>query len=122
LVDARVVDVARAGFLDGTVVVPGFVLDELQSLADAGEDHRRRAGRRGLDALQVLQDESLVAVEITHEDPPGIAEVDAKLAALCRTRGAALITTDGNLARVAEIGGIRVLNLHALADAVRPPV
>ena len=122
LVDARVVDVARAGFLDGTIVVPGFVLDELQGLADAGEDHRRRAGRRGLDALQVLQDESLVAVEISHDDLPGVAEVDAKLAALCRIRGAALITTDGNLARVAEIGGVRVLNLHTLADAVRPPV
>ncbi|MBS3940415.1 MAG: PIN domain-containing protein [Actinobacteria bacterium] len=122
LVDARVVDVARAGFLDGTIVVPGFVLDELQGLADAGEDHRRRAGRRGLDALQVLQDESLVAVEISHEDLPGLAEVDAKLAALCRARSAALITTDGNLARVAEISGVRVLNLHALADAVRPPV
>ncbi|MEX2503543.1 MAG: PIN domain-containing protein [Egicoccus sp.] len=122
LVDARVVDVARAGFLDGTIVVPGFVLDELQGLADSGEDHRRRAGRRGLDALQVLQDESLVAIEISHDDLPGVAEVDAKLAALCRIRSAALITTDGNLARVAEIGGVRVLNLHALADAVRPPV
>ncbi|MFA9444183.1 PIN/TRAM domain-containing protein [Egicoccus sp. AB-alg6-2] len=122
LVDARVVDVARAGFLEGTLVVPTFVLDELQALADAGEDHRRRSGRRGLEALHMLQDESLVAVEVTEESVPGVAEVDAKLATLCRQRGAALITTDGNLARVAEIGGVRVLNLHALADAVRPPV
>jgi len=122
LIDGRVVDVARSGFLEGTLVVPTFVLEELQGLADSGDDHRRRAGRRGLESLHVLQDESVVAVEVTDEPVPGVDEVDAKLAALCRTRGAALVTTDGNLARVAEISGLRVLNLHALADAVRPPV
>jgi uncharacterized protein YacL len=122
LIDGRIVDVARTGFLEGTLVVPMFVLEEVQGLADAGEPHRRRRGQRGLDTLQVLQDEGLVTVEITDEDVPGVADVDAKLAALCRTRQAALLTGDGNLARLAEIAGVRVLNLHGLADAVRPPV
>jgi uncharacterized protein YacL len=122
LVDARVVDVARAGFLEGTLVVPVFVLHELQSLADAGDPRRRRLGRRGLDAVAALQDEGLVALEISEEDDDRFAEVDAKLAAIARERQAALLTCDGNLARVAEISGVRVLNLHGLADSVRPPV
>ncbi|MFA9432586.1 PIN/TRAM domain-containing protein [Egicoccus sp. AB-alg2] len=122
LVDGRVIEVARAGFLEGTLVVPTFVLEELQALADSGDERRRRGGRRGLETLHVLQDESLVAVEVTDDPVEGVREVDAKLAALCRSRGAALVTTDGNLARTAEIAGLRVLNLHALADAVRPPV
>jgi uncharacterized protein YacL len=122
LIDGRIVDVARAGFLEGTLIVPTFVLEEVQAFADAGEPHRRRLGRRALDTVQVLQDEGLVAVEITEEDVPGVVEVDGRLAALCRDRQAELITCDSNLARVAEISGIRVLNLHVLADAVRPPV
>jgi uncharacterized protein YacL len=122
LVDARLVEVARAGFLEGTLVVPVFVLHEVQAMADS-EDRRRRAlARRGLDALKNLQEEGLAAVEITEEDVPQHREVDAKLAALCRKRSAAMITVDSNLARVAEIGGVRVLNLHALAEALRPPV
>jgi uncharacterized protein YacL len=122
LVDGRLVEVARAGFLEGLLVVPRFVLDELQRLADSGDPQVRRRGRRGLDLLRVLQDESLVGVEITDEDPAGFREVDAKLAALARDRKAQLVTCDGGLARVAEIGGVRVLNLHTLAEAVRPPV
>lgn len=122
LVDGRVVDVARGGFLEGTLVVPRFVLEELQQLADTEEPRRRNAGRRGLDTLRVLQDERLLGVEVTDDDAPGFAEVDAKLAALARQRHAALITVDANLARVAEVSGVRVLNLHALAEALRPPV
>jgi uncharacterized protein YacL len=122
LVDGRLVEVARAGFLEGLLVVPRFVLEELQRLADSGDPQVRRRGRRGLDLLRVLQDESLVGVEITDEDPPGFREVDAKLAALARDREARLVTCDSGLARVAEIGGVRVLNVHALAEAVRPPV
>lgn len=122
LMDGRLVEIARAGFLEGTLVVPDFVLREMQGLADAENEHKRLRGRRGLDALQMLQDEHLVAVETTREDPPDVADVDAKLTAVCRIRNAALLTTDSNLARVAEIGGVRVLNLHVLADAMRPPV
>jgi uncharacterized protein YacL len=122
LVDGRLVEVARAGFLEGTLVVPTFVLAELQRLADSSDPQVRRQGRRGLDLLRVLQDEALVAVEISDEDVPRFHEVDAKLAAMARDRRAQLVTCDSGLARVAEIGGVRVLNLHALADAVRPPV
>ena len=122
LIDARIVEVARVGFLEGTLVVPTFVLHEVQRLADAGDERRRELGKRGLATVQILQDEGLVTLEVTDEDPPGVAEVDAKLVALCRTRQGALLTTDGNLGRVAEIAGVRVLNLHGLADAVRPPV
>ncbi len=121
LIDGRLVDVARAGFLEGTLVVPRFVLHEVQGLADAENDRKRSTGRRGLDALRILQEEHLVAVEVTDDDVLGVIEVDAKLAALCRQRGAAMITVDGNLARVAEVSGVRVLNLHVLAEAMRPP-
>jgi uncharacterized protein YacL len=122
LIDARVIDVARAGFLEGTLVVPVFVLHELQTLADTSEPRRRRLGQRGLDAVSTLQDEGLVVVEITEEDPDVDLEVDARLVELARQRHAALLTCDGNLARVAEIRGVRVLSPHVLADAVRPPV
>jgi uncharacterized protein YacL len=122
LIDARVVEVARAGFLEGTLVVPTFVLHELQALADASDPRRRRLGRRGLETISALQDEGPLAVEISDEDVERYTEVDAKLAELARARQAALLTCDGNLARVAEISGVRVMNLHVLADAVRPPV
>lgn len=122
LIDGRLVDVARSGFLEGTLVVPTFVLHELQSLADTGDPRRRRLGRRGLDALSTLQDDGPLTVEVSDEDDQRYTEVDAKLAALARDRQAALLTCDGNLARVAEISGVRVLNLHVLADVVRPPV
>ena len=121
LIDARLVDVARAGFLDGTLVVTQFVLEELQGLADAEDPHRRALGRRGLDAVVSLQEDGIVSVEVTEEDPADVATVDGKLAAICRRRGAALVTTDANLAQVAEVGGVRVLNVNALAEAVRPP-
>lgn len=122
LVDGRMVEVARAGFLEGTLVVPRFVLEELQSLADSEQRSRRRRGRRGLDTLTVLQDEGVVGVEVTDEDVAGMSDVDARLAHICRQRQAALVTVDANLARVAEISGVRTLNLHTLADALRAPV
>ncbi len=122
LVDGRLLDVARAGFLEGTLVVPRFVLFELQGLADAGEEERRARGRRGLDVLAGLQRSSGVAVEVSERDYPEVAEVDAKLLAMAQELGAALVTVDGNLARVAEVQGVRVRNLNALADTLRPPV
>lgn len=121
LVDGRLVDVARSGFLDGILVVPRFVLAEVQGLADAQDPHKRELGIRALDAVRTLQDDGIVAVEVTEDDPRDVATVDGKLAALCRDRGAALVTTDANLAQVAEVGGVRVLNVNALAEAVRPP-
>lgn len=122
LIDGRLIEIARAGFLDGTLVVPRFVLHELQALADTEDRRRREAGRRGLDTLRTLQDEAVLAVEVTDDDDPAVSDVDAKLASLARDRGASLVTVDANLARVAEIGGVRVLNLHQLAEALRPPV
>lgn len=121
LIDGRLVDVARCGFLDGILVVPRFVLEEVQALADAEDPRKRALGIRGLDTVRTLQDEGIVPVEVTDQDPPDVATVDGKLAALCRSRGASLVTTDANLAQVAEVSGVRVLNVNALAEAVRPP-
>jgi uncharacterized protein YacL len=122
LMDGRLVEVARAGFLEGTLVVPTFVLHEVQAMADVEDNRRRTMAQRGLDALKMLQEEGLVGIEISDEAVPEHREVDAKLAALCRQRHAALLTVDANLARIAEVGGVRVLSLHALADSLRPPV
>lgn len=122
LVDGRLLDVCRSGFLEGTLVLPQMVLHELQGLADSGDEDRRQRGRRGLDVLAALQRSSGVALEVTDDDHPDVREVDAKLVAIARERGAALVTVDGNLARVAEIQGLKALNLNALAETLRPPV
>ena len=121
-IDGRIVDVVRAGFLHGQLLVPTPVLAELQGLADAGDDLRRSRGRRGLEVLEVLQREPGVDVESLDLDVPGVAEVDAKLVRICLDRGAALLTLDTNLAKAASLAGVAVLNLHALALALRPPV
>jgi uncharacterized protein YacL len=121
-IDGRIVDVVRAGFLHGQLLVPTPVLAELQGLADAGDDVRRTRGRRGLEVLEVLQREPGVDVEPLDLDVPGVAEVDAKLVRICLDRGAALLTLDTNLAKAAALAGVQVLNLHALALALRPPV
>jgi uncharacterized protein YacL len=121
-IDGRIVDVARAGFLHGRMLVPSPVLAELQGLADAGDDTRRAKGRRGLEVLDVLRREPGIDVEVLDEEVPGVPEVDAKLVRICLDRPAALLTLDTNLARAASLAGVRVLNLHALALALRPPV
>lgn len=121
LVDGRILEVARAGFIDGALVVPQFVLQELQGLADSGDRRRRSAGRQGLEVLSQLQQEHLVVVEVTDDDPPDVHDVDAKLARVARDRDGALLTTDSGLAQVAEISGLRVLDVNQLAEAVRPP-
>jgi uncharacterized protein YacL len=121
-IDGRIVDVVRAGFLHGQLLVPTPVLAELQGLADAGDDLRRSRGRRGLEVLEVLQREPGVDVEPLDLDVPGVAEVDAKLVRICLDRGAALLTLDTNLAKAAALAGVQVLNLHALALALRPAV
>ena len=121
-IDGRIVDVVRAGFLHGQLLVPTPVMGELQGLADAGDDVRRAKGRRGLEILEQLQREPYVDLEVLELDVPGVAEVDAKLVRICLDRGAALLTLDTNLAKAAGLAGVRVLNLHALALALRPPV
>lgn len=121
LIDARLLAVARIGFLEGTLVIPQFVIAELQGLADCEDRRRRAAGRRGLDTIKALQQEHLVVVEVTDDDPLDLHDVDGKLARVARDRDGTLITLDTGLAQVAEVSGIRVLDLHALAAAMRPP-
>ena len=121
-IDGRIVDVVRAGFLHGQLLVPTPVLAELQGLADAGDDLRRARGRRGLEVIETLQREPHLQVEHLELDVPGVPEVDAKLVRICLDRGAALLTLDTNLAKAAALAGVRVLNLHALALALRAPV
>ena len=109
-----------AGFLFGTLVVPRFVVAELQHIADNHDQSKRVRGRRGLEVLAVLQKDPRVAVELSDEDPAGISAVDAKLVELARLRGAGILTDDYNLNRVAQLDGVRVLNLNQLANALKP--
>jgi len=120
LIDGRIADVAEAGFLDGTVIVPQFVVRELQGLADAGDPLRRNRGRRGFDVLDRLRRIQAVRLELADTDFPAIAEVDAKLVALAGARGARLLTNDTALARVAALAGVTSGSLHELAAALRP--
>ena len=122
VIDGRVLDVVRAGFLHGTFLVSTAVLTELQGLADAADDTRRSRGRRGLDVLDALRRESAVDLQVVDDAYPEIAEVDAKLLRLSLDRNGALLTLDTNLAKAASLAGAAVLNLHALALALRPPV
>ncbi len=121
-IDGRIVDVVRAGFLHGEFFLTTPVLAELQAFADAGDDLRRSKGRRGLEVLEVLKREPGIEVTVLDDLVPGVPEVDAKLVRLAIDRDAALLTLDTNLAKAAGIAGVRVLNLHALALALRPPV
>ena len=120
LIDGRIADIADSGFLYGTLVVPRFVLDELQHIADSPEALRRNRGRRGLEILARLQKSTQTPVEVVDDAVPEAGEVDAKLVAVAKRRGRAVITNDYNLNRVAEVQGVRVLNVNALANAVKP--
>jgi uncharacterized protein YacL len=122
LIDGRIVDVAAAGFLPGRLMIPGFVLEELQRVADSADPFRRQKGRRGLGVVDALQKAEDVVVELVDLDFPGTPDVDARLVKLARARGASLMTQDYNLNRLAQIEGVRVLNLNDLANAVKPIV
>jgi uncharacterized protein YacL len=122
IIDGRIKDIVESGFIYGTLVVPRFVLEELQHIADSSDTLRRNRGRRGLEILNQMQKESSTPVEIVDEDVPDATEVDAKLVALARARSKAILTNDFNLNRVAELQGIRVLNINSLANAVKPAV
>jgi uncharacterized protein YacL len=122
VIDGRIVDIGRTGFILGTLMVPRFVLDELQRIADSPDTIRRNRGRRGLEMLAALQRDSISPVVVTEADYPEVGEVDAKLVAYARDTGAAILTNDFNLNRVAELQGIRVLNINELANAVKAVV
>jgi len=119
IIDGRIADISQTGFIPGALVVPRFVLEELQHIADSADGMRRARGRRGLDVLQRLK-ESPVTVEITDADAENIPEVDAKLVKLARQWKCAIITNDFNLNRVADLQGVKVLNINELAHAVKP--
>jgi rRNA-processing protein FCF1 len=120
LIDGRILDIAKAGFVPHNLVIPQFVIAELQYLADNGDSHKRERARFGLDVIRDLQDMRRVNVSIAREQFTNIKEVDDKLIALAKQYGAMLYTTDYNLNKVAQIEGVHVLNVNELAQALRP--
>ena len=122
IIDGRIAEIVESGFIYGTLVIPRFVLDELQHIADSSDALRRNRGRRGLEILNRMQKEPGTPVEIVEDDVPDVPEVDAKLVALARARSRVILTNDFNLNRVAELQGVRVMNINSLANAVKPAV
>lgn len=122
IIDGRVADIVETGFLDGTLVVPQFVLKELQLVADSSDALKRNRGRRGLDILHRIQKMSGVEVVISDVDYPQVKEVDMKLIELARTLLGRIVTNDFNLNKVAQLRGVEVLNINELANALRPVV
>ncbi len=121
IIDGRIADICQAGFIDGTLVVPSFVLEELRRIADSTDVLKRNRGRRGLDILNRMQKEETVPIRIYDRDPGG-PEVDAKLVRLAKALNAKIVTNDFNLNKVARLQGVQVLNLNELANAVKPAV
>ena len=122
IIDGRIVDVYQSGFLEGPIIVPVFVLEELQKIADSGDVLKRNRGRRGLDILNQLRKHNKDAIRIVTDDFDDINEVDSKLVKLAREKHWKIITNDYNLNKVAELQGITVLNLNDLASAMKPAV
>src|SRR5215475_11935289 len=122
IIDGRIADVCETGFLDGTLVIPQFVLKELQLVADSSDSMKRNRGRRGLDILHKIQKMSGVQVTISDADFPDIREVDLKLIELARTLQGKIVTNDFNLNKVAQLRGVAVLNVNELANSLKPVV
>ena len=122
IIDGRIADVCETGFVDGTLVIPQFVLKELQLVADSGDSMKRNRGRRGLDILQRIQKMSGVEVTISDVDFPDVREVDLKLIELARSLVGRIVTNDFNLNKVAQLRGVEVLNINELANSLRPVV
>ncbi|MEW6109074.1 MAG: PIN domain-containing protein [Nitrospirota bacterium] len=122
IIDGRIADVCEAGFIEGTFVVPQFILQELQYIADSQDSTKRARGRRGLDVLHKIQKMSNITVKIVEEDFPKIKEVDSKLVALGKLMNAKIITNDFNLNKIAQLQGVSVLNINELANSLKPVV
>jgi uncharacterized protein YacL len=122
IIDGRILEICQTKFIEGTLVIPRFVLNELQHIADSTEPLRRNKGRRGFDILRALQNNPAIVVEITEEEVPHLPEVDAKLVHLAQKQDATIITNDLNLNKVAELQSVKVLNINELSNAVRPVV
>ena len=122
IIDGRIADMAETGFLDGALVVPEFILRELQMVADSQDSSRRQRGRRGLDVLQRMQGNAQLSVQIVQDDYPAIREVDLKLIELAKDLDAKIVTNDFNLNKVAHLHNVAVLNINDLANSLKPVV
>jgi uncharacterized protein YacL len=122
IIDGRIADIAETGFLDGSLVIPQFVLRELQLVADSADSLKRNRGRRGLDVLQRLQKTASVQIQIVEDDFPAVREVDLKLIELAKLYEGKIITNDFNLNKVAQLQGVDVLNINELANSLKPIV
>lgn len=119
IIDGRIADIARTGFLPGSLLIPRFVLNELQYIADSADSLRRQRGRRGMEVLATLQREPSIPVRITDIDVEGVRDVDDKLVILARQMRCPILTNDFNLNRIAELQGVTILNINELANAVK---
>ena len=122
VIDGRIADIAETGFLDGILVLPQFVLRELQLVADSSDSMKRNRGRRGLDVLQRIQKMSNLNVQILEDDFPNVREVDLKLIELAKVYDCKIVTNDFNLNKVAQLHGVQVLNINELANSLKPIV
>ncbi len=122
IIDGRIADICKSGFIEGTLLIPGFVLEELQHIADSSDLLKRNRGRRGLDILNRIQKEMGVFVQIDNRNFEDVAEVDAKLVRLGQLIKGKILTNDYNLNKVAELQGVTVMNINELANAVKPVV
>jgi len=122
IIDGRIADIVETGFLDGTLVIPQFVLRELQLVADSADSLKRNRGRRGLDVLQRVQKMTQLNVQILEDDFPAVPEVDMKLIELAKVYSCKIVTNDFNLNKVAQLHGVEVLNINELANALKPIV
>lgn len=122
IIDGRIADICKTGFLEGTLLIPVFVLEELQHIADSSDTLRRVRGRRGLDVLQKVRENSSLEVEVMNVDFDDVQEVDSKLVRLAQKLGGKIITNDFNLNKVAQLRGVAVLNINELSNAVKPVV
>jgi uncharacterized protein YacL len=122
IIDGRIADIAETGFLGGTLVIPNFVLNELQQVADSADSSKRQRGRRGLDMLQRLRNNGKLDIQIIETDFPAVKEVDLKLIELGKQLDAVIVTNDFNLNKVAQLRGVPVLNINELANALKPVV
>jgi uncharacterized protein YacL len=122
IIDGRIADIAETGFLDGILVIPQFVLRELQLVADSADSLKRNRGRRGLDVLQRLQKVASLNIQIVEDDFPTVREVDLKLIELAKLYEGKIITNDFNLNKVAQLQGVEVLNINELANSLKPIV
>ena len=120
IIDGRIFDICQSGFVEGPLVIPGFVLNELRHISDSADGLKRNRGRRGLDILNKIQKELSIETQIYEEDFPKIAEVDAKLLKLAQVLNGKVVTNDFNLNKVAEFQGVPVLNINELANAIKP--